>query len=67
MVNTIKQVLTKKYNPNGFSLGINVKEAAGQTISQINIHLIPRYNGDVKNPEGGVRGVISEKKIYTET
>jgi diadenosine tetraphosphate (Ap4A) HIT family hydrolase len=64
MVNTIKQILMQKYNPDGFNVGINVNKAAGQTIDHVHIHLIPRYKGDVKDPEGGVRGVIPEKRIY---
>jgi ATP adenylyltransferase len=64
MINTVKHILTKKYNPDGFNIGINVNEAAGQTIPHIHIHLMPRYKGDVKDPEGGVRGVIPEKRIY---
>ncbi len=36
----------------------------GQTISHVHIHLIPRYKGDVKDPEGGVRGVIPVKNNY---
>ena len=33
---------------------------------QLRIHLIPRYKGDVKNPKGGVRGVIPRKQNYSE-
>jgi ATP adenylyltransferase len=64
MVNTVKQILTQKYNPDGFNVGINVNEEAGQTIPHAHLHLIPRYKGDVKDPEGGVRGIIPEKKQY---
>lgn len=64
IVNKVKQVLIEKYNPDGFNIGININEVAGQTISHVHIHLIPRYKGDVKDPEGGVRGVIPEKKNY---
>jgi diadenosine tetraphosphate (Ap4A) HIT family hydrolase len=64
MVNTIKQILVLKYHPDGFNVGINVNKEAGQTIPHVHIHLIPRYNGDVKDPEGGVRGVIPEKRRY---
>jgi diadenosine tetraphosphate (Ap4A) HIT family hydrolase len=64
MVNTVKQILTQKFNPDGFNVGINVNEAAGQTIPHTHIHLIPRYKGDVEEPEGGVRGVIPEKRKY---
>ncbi|XUD35617.1 hypothetical protein IGJ15_001965 [Enterococcus sp. AZ079] len=27
-------------------------------------HLIPRYQGDVEEPKGGVRGVIPDKQAY---
>lgn len=64
MLNTVKQIVKKKFNPDGFNIGVNVNEAAGQTISHVHIHLIPRYTGDVKEPKGGVRGVISDKKFY---
>jgi diadenosine tetraphosphate (Ap4A) HIT family hydrolase len=63
-VNEMKAVLEKKYRPDGFNVGINVGEASGQTISHVHIHLIPRYKGDMKNPRGGVRGVIPEKQSY---
>ena len=65
MVNDLKIILTEKYHPDGFNIGINVSEAAGQTIPHVHIHLMPRYKGDVKEPEGGVRGVIPEKRKYS--
>ncbi len=65
MVNDLKIILTEKYHPDGFNIGINVSEAAGQTIPHVHIHLIPRYKGDVKEPEGGVRGVIPKKRKYS--
>ncbi len=64
MVNSVKKIVLKKFNPDGFNIGINVSEAAGQTVSHVHIHLIPRYNGDVQEPRGGVRGVIPERKNY---
>jgi diadenosine tetraphosphate (Ap4A) HIT family hydrolase len=64
MLNTVKQILKKKFNPDGFNVGINISEAAGQTVPHVHIHLIPRYKGDVKEPRGGVRGVIPEKRNY---
>jgi len=54
----------KKFNPDGYNIGINCGEAAGQTVMHLHIHLIPRYKGDIENPRGGVRGVIPEKRIY---
>ena len=48
----------------GFNIGINCGKVAGQTIMHCHIHLIPRREGDVENPQGGVRGVISSKQHY---
>lgn len=64
LVNRCKKILTERYNPDGFNVGININEAAGQSIFHVHIHLIPRYKGDMKNPKGGVRGVIPEKQGY---
>ena len=64
MLNKVKEIISKKFNPDGFNLGVNINETAGQTISHVHIHLIPRYKGDVKEPRGGVRGVIPTKKEY---
>jgi diadenosine tetraphosphate (Ap4A) HIT family hydrolase len=64
MLNIVKQTLRKKFKPDGFNVGINIGEAAGQTISHVHMHLIPRYNGDQKEPRGGVRGVIPDKRSY---
>jgi len=49
----------------GFNIGINSGKVAGQSIMHCHIHLIPRREGDVENPQGGVRGVISSKQHYT--
>ena len=64
VLNRCKKLIQKRFNPNGFNVGINVGEAAGQSIFHVHIHLIPRYKGDVENPRGGVRGVIKEKQGY---
>ena len=48
----------------GFNIGSNTGKAAGQSINHCHIHLIPRRKGDVENPQGGVRGVISAKQHY---
>ena len=64
LLNRVKGVVQEKYNPDGFNVGININEAAGQTISHVHIHLIPRYEGDVEEPRGGVRGVIPANNNY---
>ena len=48
----------------GFNIGINSGKASGQSIMHCHIHLIPRRKGDIKNPKGGVRGVIPSKQKY---
>ena len=48
----------------GFNIGMNSGVVAGQTIMHCHIHLIPRREGDVENPQGGVRGVIPSKQHY---
>lgn len=64
VVNKVKSILQEKFNPDGFNIGINIGEKAGQTVNHVHIHLIPRYDGDVEEPRGGVRGVIPGKKDY---
>lgn len=64
VANKVKTILQEKFKPDGFNIGINVNAEAGQTIWHCHIHIIPRYNGDVENPRGGIRGVIPNKKEY---
>jgi diadenosine tetraphosphate (Ap4A) HIT family hydrolase len=56
--------LEAEFSPDGFNVGVNIGEAAGQTVAHVHIHLIPRYRGDVPSPRGGVRGVIPGKASY---
>ncbi|WP_302462096.1 HIT family protein, partial [Phocaeicola plebeius] len=60
----VKQKVDERYHPDGYNVGINVNEAAGQSVFHLHMHLIPRYKGDVPNPKGGVRGVIPSKQSY---
>src|SRR6185369_6374708 len=60
----MQQILMKEHNPDGFNIGINVGEAAGQTVMHLHIHLIPRYAGDQPDPRGGVRWIFPEKADY---
>ena len=48
----------------GFNVGINIGEAAGQTVGHAHVHLIPRFKGDVQDPRGGVRWIIPGKAKY---
>jgi len=51
-------------HPDGYNVGVNVGASAGQTVMHVHIHLIPRYQGDVPDPRGGVRFVIPKKAKY---
>ena len=64
LLDKAKEIIESKYNPDGYNIGMNLGESAGQTVMHLHVHLIPRYVGDVANPRGGVRGVIPEKKNY---
>ncbi|MFN2364381.1 MAG: HIT family protein, partial [Halarsenatibacteraceae bacterium] len=43
-----RDYLDEKYNPDGYNVGVNIEEAAGQTVMHLHIHLIPRYKGDIE-------------------
>jgi len=64
LVKAGKEFLDEKYHPEGFNVGVNVGEAAGQSVFHVHIHLIPRYHGDIEDPKGGVRGVIPGRREY---
>lgn len=64
ILNRVKKIISEKFKPDGFNIGINVHAPAGQTVPHVHIHLIPRYKGDVENPTGGVRNVIPNKADY---
>lgn len=64
LVNKGKQLLDEKYAPDGYNIGVNVGESAGQSVMHVHMHLIPRYKGDVDDPKGGIRGAIPSKMRY---
>jgi diadenosine tetraphosphate (Ap4A) HIT family hydrolase len=57
----VRQLLADRFKPDGFNIGINDGDAAGQTVSHAHIHIIPRYKGDVEDPRGGLRWIIPDK------
>lgn len=60
----VRDLIRRRHRPDGFNLGVNVGAAAGQTVDHVHVHVIPRYDGDVENPTGGVRGVIPGRADY---
>ena len=65
LIKVIKEeILIKDKNVKAFNIGTNAGKIAGQSIMHCHIHLIPRREGDVENPQGGVRSVIPLKQHY---
>jgi diadenosine tetraphosphate (Ap4A) HIT family hydrolase len=61
LVGVVKRALDIELRPDGYNVGFNVGEAAGQTVMHLHVHLIPRFRGDVADPRGGVRHVIPSR------
>lgn len=58
LVDEVKRALDATHRPDGYNVGFNAGESAGQTVFHLHVHVIPRYRGDVADPRGGVRHVI---------
>lgn len=57
-------LVTQDLTTDGFNIGMNCGESAGQTVFHCHIHLIPRRTGDMEKPRGGVRHVIPSRGSY---
>ena len=64
LLDQAKKDLDQKLIPAAYNIGINDGIAAGQTVPHLHIHLIPRYEGDVEDPRGGIRWIIPDKADY---
>ena len=64
LIDRAQKLVSEQHQPDGFNIGINDGAAAGQTVPHLHIHLIPRYDGDLADPRGGVRWVIPDKADY---
>ena len=65
LLHTVKaQLCSRDKTITGFNIGMNAGESSGQTVFHCHTHLIPRRDGDVEDPRGGVRHAVSEKGYY---
>jgi superfamily II DNA or RNA helicase/diadenosine tetraphosphate (Ap4A) HIT family hydrolase/HKD family nuclease len=63
-IDAARVAIESKVHADGYNIGINSGEAAGQTVFHLHVHVIPRRHGDVEDPRGGVRHVIAAKANY---
>jgi diadenosine tetraphosphate (Ap4A) HIT family hydrolase len=66
-VDIARHHIERRHEPAGYNVGVNVGEAGGQTVAHLHLHVIPRYQGDVRDPRGGVRNVIPVLGNYLAT
>ena len=64
ILKTKEKIIEQDNSVKGFNIGTNAGKVAGQSIMHCHIHLIPRREGDVENPQGGVRSVIQKNQHY---
>lgn len=64
LLERMKETLDAELNPDGYNIGMNIGEAAGQRILHAHIHLIPRIKAGTGNPGGSVKGVIRHAMSY---
>jgi len=64
MIDKCKLKIDREKTPDGYNIGMNCGAAAGQTVMHFHCHVIPRYNGDMQNPVGGIRHCIIGKGYY---
>jgi diadenosine tetraphosphate (Ap4A) HIT family hydrolase len=62
----VQRIIGELHHPAAFNVGFNDGPAAGQTVGHLHLHVIPRYDGDVPDPRGGIRMVIPHKARYWE-
>ena len=64
LLRQVTEILQERHSTPDFNIGVNCGEVAGQTVNHAHIHVIPRYQGDVDDPRGGVRHIIPGKGYY---
>ena len=62
LLDRAKAEISREHAPDGYNIGVNIGKAAGQSRMHVHVHLIPRYAGDVADPSGGIRCVLSGNK-----
>lgn len=66
LIEEVKGALTTNGKAEGFNVGVNENAAAGQTVRQLHFHIIPRFEGDIDDPVGGIRNIFPGRGNYLE-
>jgi diadenosine tetraphosphate (Ap4A) HIT family hydrolase len=61
LLDRAKEHVAREFSPDGYNIGVNIARAGGQSRLHVHVHLIPRYDGDVADPRGGIRCVLADK------
>jgi diadenosine tetraphosphate (Ap4A) HIT family hydrolase len=61
LLDQAKALIESEHAPDGYNIGVNIGKAGGQSRMHVHVHLIPRYEGDVVDPRGGIRCVLAKK------
>jgi diadenosine tetraphosphate (Ap4A) HIT family hydrolase len=61
LLDRARAYIDAEYHPDGYNIGVNIGRAAGQSRMHVHVHLIPRYTGDVADPSGGIRCVLTNR------
>ena len=64
LITKAKRIIEDSHKPTGYNIGMNCGASAGQTVFHFHCHVIPRYEGDMADPRGGVRHCVEEKGYY---
>jgi diadenosine tetraphosphate (Ap4A) HIT family hydrolase len=64
MIAKAKELIEAEFAPDAYNIGMNCGATAGQTVMHFHCHLIPRYEGDMDDPRGGVRHCVEGKGYY---
>ncbi|MDR3587263.1 MAG: HIT family protein [Desulfosporosinus sp.] len=46
LLRRVKEQIDEQFHPDGYNVGVNVGDVAGQTVFHLHVHVIPRYRGD---------------------
>ena len=61
MLDEAKTLIARQLKPDGYNIGVNIGKAGGQSRMHVHVHLIPRFDGDVPDPRGGIRCVLAKR------